>query len=205
MKTIAIEINGILRDFKQMFRNIYTSEYSYVEMDSNLLDEKLTDFNIPEMFTHFEDSLNDFIEEYMFELFAKSERFEDQEHFKRMYTIFKLKEMGYRIVFFSREAQKTRSLTMYYVGNLSQAYTYADEKFTLYFDEIRFYETHDAILDEQFDFIVTTNQNIITSKKLPNTPSNVLYFKQNTSENDLYFVLEDFVNILDIAKKYEEN
>jgi hypothetical protein len=204
MKTIAIEINGILRDFKKMFRNIYTSEYSYVELNHNILDEKLNDFNIPEFFTHFEGSITDFIEEYMFELFAKSERFEDNEHFKRMHALFTLKQMGYRIILFSKEAQKTRPLTMYYIGNLSQAYTYNEDKFTFYFDELRFFDLHDDILDYYFDFVITTNQNIITSKKLPDTPSNIVYFKPNTSENNLYTTINDFSKLLDLIKQYEE-
>ena len=70
MKTFAIEINGILREFTNRFKAYYEQEFPDREIS-----EPIDDFNILESFL-FEDKeeIDDFLSSYAFELFGKSEQ-----------------------------------------------------------------------------------------------------------------------------------
>ena len=143
MKTFAIEVNGILRDFIKKFEQYYQIEFA-----DRSIGYPIDPFN-PLLSFHFEDNeLEDFIFQYSYELFAKS-TFPSKEIIAQVNQIYpELSENGYKIIIISREGVKMRSLTAFYISNFSASF---------YFDEIRFYNKFIEYVDDDFDYILTAN------------------------------------------------
>ena len=143
MKTIAIEVNGILRDFIKKFEQYYQIEFA-----DRPIGYPIDPFN-PLLSFHFEDNeLEDFIFQYSYELFAKS-TLPSKEIIAQLNQIYpELSENGYKIIIISREGVKMRSLTAFYISNFSASF---------YFDEIRFYNRFIEYIDDDFDYILTAN------------------------------------------------
>jgi hypothetical protein len=143
MKTFAIEVNGILRDFIKKFEQYYKIEFA--DRDINY---PIDPFN-PLLSFHFEgDELEDFIFQYSYELFGKS-TLPSKEIITQLNQIYsELSENNYRIIIISREGVKFRSLTAFYISNFSASF---------YFDEIRFYNKFLEYIDDDFDYILTAN------------------------------------------------
>jgi len=143
MKTIAIEVNGILRDFIKKFEQYYKIDFS----DRNI-NYPIDQFN-PLLSFHFgDDELEDFVFQYSYELFGKS-TLPSKEIIAQLNQIYpELSENNYRIIIISRETVKFRSLTAFYISNFSASF---------YFDEIRFYNRFIEYTNENFDYILTAN------------------------------------------------
>ena len=143
MKTFAIEVNGILRDFIKKFEQFYKIEFA-----DRSIGYPIDPFN-PLLSFHFEnDELEDFIFQYSYELFAKS-TLPSKEIIAQINQIYpELSENNYRIIILSREGVKMRSLTAFYISNFSASF---------YFDEIRFYNKFIEYIDDDFDYILTAN------------------------------------------------
>jgi hypothetical protein len=143
MKTFAIEVNGILRDFIKKFEQYYQIEYA-----DRSIGYPIDPFN-PLLSFHFEnDELEDFLFQYSYELFAKSTLPSKEliAHLNQIYP--ELSENGYKTVMISREGHKFRNLTAFYISNFSAGF---------YFDQIRFYNKFDEYVNENFDYILTAN------------------------------------------------
>lgn len=143
MKTFAIEVNGILRDFIKKFEQFYQIEYA-----DRSIGYPIDPFN-PLLSFHFEDNeLEDFLFQYSYELFAKS-TLPSKELIAQVNQLYpELSENGYKIVMISREGHKFRNLTAFYISNFSAGF---------YFDQIRFYNRFDEYINEDFDYILTAN------------------------------------------------
>jgi hypothetical protein len=143
MKTFAIEVNGILRDFIKKFEQFYQIEFA-----DRSIGYPIDPFN-PLLSFHFEgNELEDFLFQYSYELFAKS-TLPSKELIAQLNQIYpELSENNYRIIILSREGVKMRSLTAFYISNFSASF---------YFDEIRFYNKFVDYIDEDFDYILTAN------------------------------------------------
>jgi len=143
MKTFAIEVNGILRDFITKFEKYYQIEFA-----DRSIGYPIDPFN-PLLSFHFEgNELEDFIFQYSYELFAKS-TLPSKEIIAQLNQIYpELTENGYKIIIISREGVKMRSLTAFYISNFSASF---------YFDEIRFYNKFVEYVDDKFDYILTAN------------------------------------------------
>jgi hypothetical protein len=143
MKTFAIEVNGILRDFITKFEKYYQMEFA-----DRSIGYPIDPFN-PLLSFHFEENeLEDFIFQYSYELFAKS-TLPSKEIIAQINQIYpELSENGYKIIMISREGVKMRSLTAFYISNFSASF---------YFDEIRFYNKFVEYVDDKFDYILTAN------------------------------------------------
>jgi hypothetical protein len=143
MKTFAIEVNGILRDFIKKFEQYYQIEFA-----DRSIGYPIDPFN-PLLSFHFEgNELEDFIFQYSYELFAKS-TLPSKEIIAQINQIYpELSENGYKIIMISREGVKMRSLTAFYISNFSASF---------YFDEIRFYNKFTEYVDDDFDYILTAN------------------------------------------------
>jgi hypothetical protein len=146
MKTLAIEVNGILRDFIKKFEQYYKIEFSDRDVKY-----PIDPFN-PLLSFHFEnDELENFIFQYAYELFGKS-TLPSKEIIADLNQIYpELSENKYRIIIISREGFKFRSLTAFYISNFSASF---------HFDQIRFYNKFDEYVNENFDYILTTNPNL---------------------------------------------
>jgi hypothetical protein len=147
MKTIAIEVNGILRDFIKKFEQFYKVEFADREIGY-----PIDPFN-PLLSFHFEENeLEEFIFQYSYELFAKS-TLPSKEVIADLNQIYsELSENGYKIIIISREGIKMRSLTAFYISNFSAGF---------YFDELRFYNKFSEYENENFDYILTANSKLI--------------------------------------------
>jgi hypothetical protein len=143
MKTFAIEVNGILRDFIKKFEQYYQIEFA-----DRSIGYPIDPFN-PLLSFNFEgNELEDFIFQYSYELFAKS-TLPSKEIIAQINQIYpELSENGYKIIMISREGVKMRSLTAFYISNFSASF---------YFDEIRFYNKFTEYVDDDFDYILTAN------------------------------------------------
>jgi hypothetical protein len=143
MKTFAIEVNGVLRDFIKKFEQYYQIEFA-----DRSIGYPIDPFN-PLLSFHFEENeLEDFIFQYSYELFAKS-TLPSKEIIAQLNQIYpELTENGYKIIIISREGVKMRSLTAFYISNFSASF---------YFDEIRFYNKFVEYIDDKFDYILTAN------------------------------------------------
>jgi hypothetical protein len=143
MKTFAIEVNGILRDFIKKFEQFYQIEFA-----DRSIGYPIDPFN-PLLSFHFEgNELEDFLFQYSYELFAKS-TLPSKELIAQLNQIYpELSENNYRIIILSREGVKMRSLTAFYISNFSASF---------YFDEIRFYNKFVDYIYEDFDYILTAN------------------------------------------------
>jgi hypothetical protein len=143
MKTFAIEVNGILRDFITKFEKYYQMEFA-----DRSIGYPIDPFN-PLLSFHFEENeLEDFIFQYSYELFAKA-TLPSKEIIAQINQIYpELSENGYKIIMISREGVKMRSLTAFYISNFSASF---------YFDEIRFYNKFVEYVDDKFDYILTAN------------------------------------------------
>lgn len=143
MKTFAIEVNGILRDFIKKFEQYYQIEFA-----DRSIGYPIDPFN-PLLSFHFEENeLEDFIFQYSYELFAKSTP-PSKDIIAQINQIYpELSENGYKIIMISREGVKMRSLTTFYISNFSASF---------YFDEIRFYNKFLEYVDDDFDYILTSN------------------------------------------------
>jgi len=146
MKTLAIEVNGILRDFIKKFEQYYKIEFSDRDVKY-----PIDPFN-PLLSFHFEnDELENFIFQYAYELFGKS-TLPSKEIIADLNQIYpELSENKYRIIIISREGFKFRSLTAFYISNFSASF---------HFDQIRFYNKFDEYVNENFDYILTANPNL---------------------------------------------
>jgi len=169
MKTFAIEVNGILRDFIKKFEQYYVVEY--YERD---ITYPIDPFNPLLSFKFNNEELEDFLFQYSYELFAKS-TLPSKEIITQLNQIYpELSENDYKIIIISRESIKFRSLTAFYVSNFSASF---------YFDEIRFYNKFDEYVDENFDYILTANPNL---HKLSFEKTKIILFNpENNQENDL--------------------
>ncbi len=146
MKTFAIEVNGILRDFIKKFEQFYQIEFA-----DRSIGYPIDAFN-PLLSFHFEgNELEDFIFQYSYELFAKS-TLPSKELIAQLNQIYpELSENGYKVVIISREGHKFRNLTAFYISNFSAGF---------YFDQIRFYNKFDEYINENFDYILTANHKL---------------------------------------------
>jgi hypothetical protein len=167
MKTLAIEINGILRDFIKKFEIYYQIEYSDREI------KKPIDPYNPLLSFYFEkNELEDFLFQYSYELFAKS-TLPSKELIAQLNQIYpELSEQGYKIIIISREGYKFRNLTAFYLSNFSAGF---------YFDQIRFYNKFEEYINENFDYILTANHKL---KDLNFTNTKIILFDpDNNFEN----------------------
>jgi len=143
MKTFAIEVNGILRDFIKKFEQYYQIEFA-----DRSIGYPIDPFNPLLSFNFEENELEDFIFQYSYELFAKS-TLPSKEIIAQLNQIYpELSENNYRIIIISREGVKMRSLTAFFISNFSASF---------YFDEIRFYNKFIEYVDDDFDYILTAN------------------------------------------------
>ena len=167
MKTFAIEVNGVLRDFIKKFEQYY--KFEYADRDVKY---PIDPYN-PLLSFHFEnDELEDFIFQYSYELFAKS-TLPSKEVIAQLNQIYpELSENGYKIIIISREGVKMRSLTAFYISNFSPGF---------YFDEIRFYNKFTEYTSENFDYILTANPKL-TDLEFENTKI-ILFDPDNIHEN----------------------
>jgi hypothetical protein len=108
MKTLAIEVNGILRDFIKKFEQYYQIEFANRDVK-----KPIDPFN-PLLSFHFEENeLEEFIFQYSYELFAKS-TLPSKEIIADLNQIYpELSENDYKIIIISREGIKMRSLTAF--------------------------------------------------------------------------------------------
>ena len=146
MKTFAIEVNGILRDFIKKFEQYYQIEFADREIK-----HPIDPYN-PLLSFRFEgNELDDFLFQYSYELFAKS-TLPSKETIAQINQIYpELSDNGYKIIIISREGVKFRNLTAFFISNFSAGF---------YFDQIRFYNKFDEYINENFDYILTANQNL---------------------------------------------
>ena len=143
MKTFAIEVNGILRDFITKFEKYYQIEFA-----DRSIGYPIDPFNPLLSFDFEGNELEDFIFQYSYELFAKS-TLPSKEIIAQLDQIYpELTENGYKIIIISREGIKMRSLTAFYISNFSASF---------YFDEIRFYNKFTEYINDDFDYILTAN------------------------------------------------
>jgi hypothetical protein len=179
MKTIAIEVNGILRDFIKKF-----DQYYQIEFADRPIGYPIDPFN-PLLSFHFEgNELEDFIFQYSYELFAKS-TLPSKEVIAQLNQIYpELSENKYKIIIISREGVKMRSLTAFYISNFSASF---------YFDEIRFYNRFIEYIDDDFDYILTANPKL-SDLEFKNT--NIILFdpekKYENHNNSINNIIELF-------------
>jgi len=146
MKTFAIEVNGILRDFIKKFEQYYKIEFANRDIQY-----PIDPFN-PLLSFHFEDNeLEDFLFQYSYELFAKS-TLPSKEIIAQINQIYpELSDNQYKVIIISREGVKFRNLTAFYISNFSAGF---------YFDEMRFFNKFDEYVNQNFDYILTANPNL---------------------------------------------
>lgn len=179
MKTFAIEVNGILRDFIKKFEQHY--KFEYPNRDIN---EPIDPFN-PLLSFHFEENeLEDFLFQYSYELFAKS-TLPSKELIAQINLMYpELSEQGYKMIIISREGYKFRNLTAFYISNFSAGF---------YFDQIRFYNKFEEYVNENFDYILTANPNL---SKLSFDKTKVILFspdkKIENQSNTINTIIEVF-------------
>jgi len=178
MKTFAIEVNGILRDFIKKFEQYYKLEYADRDIKY-----PIDPYN-PLLSFHFEgNELEDFLFQYSYELFAKS-TLPSKEIIAQLNQIYpELSENHYKIIIISREGFKFRNLTAFYISNFSAGF---------YFDQIRFYNKFDEYVNEDFDYILTANQNL---NKLSFDKTKIILFdpdKKYQHENRVNNIIEIF-------------
>jgi hypothetical protein len=147
MKTFAIEVNGILRDFIKKFEQYYQIEFA-----DRTINYPIDPFNPLLSFTFEENELEDFIFQYSYELFGKS-TLPSKEVIAELNQLYsELKDKNFRIIIISREGVKMRSLTAFYISNFSASF---------YFDEMRFYNKFSEYVDDEFDYILTSNPKLV--------------------------------------------
>jgi hypothetical protein len=147
MKTFAIEVNGILRDFIKKFEQYYQIEFA-----DRTINYPIDPFNPLLSFTFEENELEDFIFQYSYELFGKS-TLPSKEVIAELNQLYsELKDKNFRIIIISREGVKMRSLTAFYISNFSASF---------YFDEMRFYNKFSEYVDDEFDYILTANPKLV--------------------------------------------
>lgn len=146
MKTFAIEVNGILRDFIKKFEQFYQIEFA-----DRAIGYPVDPFNPLLSFDFEGNELEDFLYQYSYELFAKS-TLPSKELIAQLNQIYpELSENDYKIVIISREGHKFRNLTAFYISNFSAGF---------YFDQIRFYNKFEEYVNENFDYILTANPHL---------------------------------------------
>ena len=182
MKTFAIEVNGILRDFIKKFQTYYQIEFA----DRNVK-EPIDPFNPLLSFTFEDNELEDFIFQYSYELFGKS-TLPSKEVISELNQLYpELKDNNFRIIIISREGVKMRSLTAFYISNFSTSF---------YFDEIRFYNKFSEYVDENFDYLLTANSGLLD---LPFEKTKIILFdpenKNLDNQNRITNIIEVFKNI----------
>jgi hypothetical protein len=191
MKTFAIEVNGILRDFIKKFEQYYQIEFADRDIK-----RPIDPFN-PLLSFRFEDNeLEDFIFQYSYELFAKS-TLPSKEVIAELNQLYpELKDNNFRIVIISREGVKMRSLTAFYISNFSASF---------YFDEIRFYDKFSEYVGENFDYILTANPKLV-DLEFKNT--DVILFdpekKNLDSKNRITNIIEVF-KIIENERETDKN
>jgi hypothetical protein len=166
MKTFAIEVNGILRDFIKKFEQFYQIEFA-----DRSIGYPIDPFN-PLLSFHFENNeLEDFLFQYSYELFAKS-TLPSKELIAQLNQIYpELSENGYKLIMISREGHKFRNLTAFYISNFSAGF---------YFDQIRFYNKFEEYQNENFDYILSANPKL-SELEFKNTKS-ILFDPENKYE-----------------------
>jgi hypothetical protein len=179
MKTFAIEVNGILRDFIKKFEQFYQIEFA-----DRSIGYPIDPFS-PLLSFHFENNeLEDFLFQYSYELFAKS-TLPSKELIAQLNQIYpELSENGYKLIMISREGHKFRNLTAFYISNFSAGF---------YFDQIRFYNKFEEYVNENFDYILTANLKL-SELEFKNTK--VIVFdpenKHETHNNRINNIIEIF-------------
>ena len=191
MKTIAIEVNGILRDFIKKFEQFYQ-----VEFPDREIKRPIDSFN-PLLSFHFEENeLEEFIFQYSYELFAKA-TLPSKEIIADLNQIYpELSENRYKIIIISREGIKMRSLTAFYISNFSAGF---------YFDEIRFYNKFSEYVDENFDYILTANPKL---SDLEFKNSNIILFdpeKKNLDYNNRITSIIELFKIVVNERETDKN
>jgi len=183
MKTLAIEVNGILRDFIKKFEQHY--KFEHPNRDINL---PIDPFN-PLLSFHFEDNeLEDFLFQYSYELFAKS-TLPSKELIAQINQIYpELQEQGYKIVIISREGYKFRNLTAFYISNFSAGF---------YFDQIRFYNKFEEYVNENFDYILTANPNL---SKLSFDKTKIILFDPDKKFENQSNIINTIIEIFTILE-----
>jgi hypothetical protein len=187
MKTLAIEVNGILRDFIKKFEQYYQIEFANREVK-----KPIDPFN-PLLSFHFEENeLEEFIFQYSYELFAKS-TLPSKEIIADLNQIYpELSENDYKIIIISREGIKMRSLTAFYISNFSAGF---------YFDEIRFYNKLSEYTNENFDYILTANPKL---SDLPFENTQIILFDQNKMYPDYPKKINNIVEIFPLLENDRE-
>lgn len=187
MKTLAIEVNGILRDFIKKFEQFYQIEFANREVK-----KPIDPFN-PLLSFHFEENeLEEFIFQYSYELFAKS-TLPSKEIIADLNQIYpELSENDYKIIIISREGIKMRSLTAFYISNFSAGF---------YFDEIRFYNKLSEYANENFDYILTANPKL---SDLPFENTQIILFDPNKMYPDYPKKINNIVEIFPLLENDRE-
>jgi hypothetical protein len=183
MKTFAIEVNGILRDFIKKFEQYYQFEFA-----DRSIGYPIDPFN-PLLSFHFEnDELEDFLFQYSYELFAKS-TLPSKELIAQINQIYpELQEQGYKIVIISREGYKFRNLTAFYISNFSAGF---------YFDQIRFYNKFEEYVNENFDYILTANPNL---SKLSFDKTKIILFDPDKKFENQSNIINTIIEIFTILE-----
>jgi hypothetical protein len=187
MKTLAIEVNGILRDFIKKFEQYYQIEFANRDVK-----KPIDPFN-PLLSFHFEENeLEEFIFQYSYELFAKS-TLPSKEIIADLNQIYpELSENDYKIIIISREGIKMRSLTAFYISNFSAGF---------YFDEIRFYNKLSEYANEKFDYILTANPKL---SDLPFENTQIILFDPNKMYPDYPKKINNIVEIFPLLENDRE-
>ena len=184
MKTFAIEVNGILRDFIKKFEQYYKIEFADRDVKY-----PIDPFNPLLSFTFENNELEDFLFQYSYELFAKS-TLPSKEIISQLNQVYpELSENEYKIIILSREGFKFRNLTAFYISNFSAGF---------YFDQIRFYNKFDEYVNENFDYILTANPNL---HKLSFDKTKVILFDPEKKYEDLNTI----TNIIEIFPLLEND
>lgn len=148
MKTIAIEINGVLRDFSTKFIKHYQEKFP-----ERPIPESFNEFNLKKDF-YFEnrDEYVNFVNEFAYELYARTTTIGREYNIEFINFIAELRKNGYRIILINVDGTKSRSLTTFFVTNFVDNFP---------FDEIRFYLNIVEYQHENFDFIVSKNEDVL--------------------------------------------
>jgi hypothetical protein len=185
MKTFAIEVNGILRDFMKKFQTYYQIEFADRDVK-----EPIDPFNLLLSFEFKDNELEDFIFQYSYELFGKSTLPPKNVIMEINQLYPELKTQDYRVVIISRETVKMRTLTAFYISNFSASF---------YFDEIRFYGTNNEYVNEKFDYILTANSGLLD---LPFENTKVILFDPENKNPDNK---NRITNIIEVFKVLEND
>lgn len=187
MKTFAIEVNGILRDFMKKFQTFYQTEFPDREIKY-----PIDPFNPLLSFDFEGNELEEFIFQYSYELFAKS-TLPSKEIIAELNQLYsELNENKFKVIIISREGLKMRSLTAFYISNFSAGF---------YFDEIRFYNKFDEYVDENFDYILTANPKL---SNLSFQKTKVILFDPENQNTNIENRIKNIIEVLKFTEDEEQ-